>query len=232
MKRFYETVQVSESEDGFEITLDGKPVKTPARRNLHLPNRALAEDVADEWRAQQGDIDAAAMGLTRLANSAIDTVRRRRHEVMVEIAAFAGSDLICYRAGGPADLVDRQMECWQPLVEWAKTRYGAALLVTTGVAPLQQKAEALAAIAAAVAEFQDFPLTALHAVTAACGSVVIALALAEERLDAQAACRAAHLDEEFQIGRWGEDAEQQKALEAVRRDIEVAGRMLRLTRPG
>ncbi len=231
MKRFYETVELAEVAQGFAITLDGKPVKTPAKKSLYLPNRALAEQVADEWQCQEGDIDAGAMGLTRLANTAIDLVAERRDDVVAEIAAYAGSDLICYHADSPPKLVDRQAEHWQPLVDWVGSRYGADLLVTTGVTPLQQKAQALAAISGAVAEFADFPLTALHGATGACGSVVIALALAEERLDADGAYQAAHLDEEFQSGRWGDDTEQRKALDAARRKIAVAGQMLQLTHP-
>lgn len=230
MKRFYESVTLVEVEQGFAVTLDGKAVRTPAGNPLRLPNRPLAEAVAEEWRRQEADIDAAAMGLTRLANTAIDLVAMRRDNIIAEAAVFAGTDLICYRVDGQPALSQRQEECWQPLVEWAAERFGAELAVTTGIAPVEQPPGVLKAISAAIGSYPDFPLTALHAVTAACGSVVIALALAEDRLDADAAWQAAHLDEDFQAGRWGDDPEQRERLDAVRRDIADAGLLLQLCR--
>ena len=228
MKRFYGTVDIVAEDGGFAVTLDGKPVRTPAKRPLRLPSRGFADAVAAEWRAQQGDIDPARMPLTRLANTAIDRVAVGRIEVIAEVASYADTDLVCYRAEAPPELVASQRAAWQPLVDWAASHHGAPLHVTTGVRPVEQPPGTLRAIAAAVGAFDDFALAALHAVTSACRSVVIGLALADGRLDAAAAWECAHVDEAYQAGRWGDDPDVVRRLETVRRDIAAAAEVLAL----
>jgi len=230
VKRFYGAVDIVAEDDGFAVTLDGKPVRTPAKRPLRLLSRGFADAVAAEWRAQQGDIDPARMPLTRLANTAIDRVAVGRIEVIAEVASYADTDLVCYRAEAPPDLVAAQRAAWQPLVDWAAAHHGAPLHVTTGVRPVEQPPGTLRAIEAAVAAFDDFALAALHAATAACRSVVIALALADGRLDAAGAWEHAHVDEAYQAGRWGDDPDEVRRLETARRDIAAAAEVLALCR--
>src|SRR5262245_26651369 len=195
MKRVYRAVAVAPGDGGWQIMLDSRVLRTPAKAPLLLPNRALAEAVAAEWDAQVETVVPATMPLMRLAATAIDRVAPQRAGVIEEVAGYAGTDLVCYRADRPAELVARQQAVWQPLVDWATLRYDAPLLVTTGVVPRPQPAGAVAAIQAAVAAFDDFSLTALHGLTTACGSVVIALALAESHLEPEAAWHASQLDE-------------------------------------
>lgn len=222
MKRFYRAVSVAEQDGGFAITLDGKTVRTPGKVALVVPASALAESIAGEWRAQVDEIAPATMRLNRLANSAIDTVARRREDIIAEIIRYAGTDLLCYRAEAPAALVERQAGTWQPLIEWLALRHNASLAVFTGLLPVDQPDEAIDAIRGVVSEFPDFPLTALHAVAAACSSVVIGLAVADGRLNADAAWHASLLDESFQIEQWGEDADASDRREALRADIAAA----------
>lgn len=228
MKRVYKKVSVGPVDRGWGIALDGRQMRTPGKNALVVPSESLAAAIAAEWGAQQGDVRPATMPLSRLAATALDRTAPHRDKVVAEIANYAGTDLVCYRAEQPPPLAAHQHAVWQPLIDWATTRYDAALAVTTGVIPRGQSPAALKAFAAAVAAQDDFRLTALHALTGACGSLVIALALLEGRLDAAEAFAASQLDETFQIEAWGEDAEAAARRHALAADIAAAARFLAL----
>ena len=230
MKRFYREVAVTSEAGGFGVSLDGKPLRTPAKAPLLLPSRALAAAVAAEWRDQGEEVQLNALALTRLASTAIDLVTTRRAEVAAEVARYAGTDLVCYRAGHPAELAQRQQEAWQPLIDWATLRYDAPLEITIGIVPVAQSPATLRAYAAAVGSYPPLELAALHLATAACGSLVVALALIEGRLDVEEAFAAAQLDESFEIEQWGEDAEQMQRRAALKDDMALAERFIRLLR--
>jgi chaperone required for assembly of F1-ATPase len=229
MKRFYKTAGTVPAAGGRGVALDGRLVKSPGKRDLVVPSAALAAAVAAEWDAQQGEIRWETMPLTRLAGAAVDG-SAQREAIVHQVAHYAGTDLVCYRASHPPALVARQHVVWQPLIDWAAERYGAPLMVTRGVIPAIQPAASLAAFAAAVAVHDDYALTALHAATAACGSLVIALALLEGRVDAGEAFAASQLDESFQIEAWGEDVEEAQRRAALAADIAAAARFVRLLR--
>ena len=227
MRRVYREATARQVESGWGIALDGRPMLSPARHELVVPSATLAEAIAAEWEAQKDEIRPATMPLTRLAATAIDRTSAQRDQVVTETANYAGTDLVCYRADHPPALVARQQAEWQPLIDWAMLRYDAGLAVTNGVLPQPQSPAALKAFAAAVAAQDDFRLTALHAMTAACGSLVIALALLEGRLDTAAAFAVSQLDETFQIEAWGEDAEAAARRHALAEDIAAAARFVR-----
>jgi len=222
MKRFYKQAAVVPAAGGHGIALDGRLVKTSGKQDLIVRGLALAEAVAAEWEAQQGKIRPATMPLTRLAGATIDRSAAEREVVVRQVADYAGTDLVCYRATNPPALAARQQVVWQPLIDWATERYAAPLVVTNGVIPTSQPAASLAAFTKVVVGHDDFSLTALHAATAACGSLVIALALLEGRLDAGEAFAASQLDESFQIEAWGEDAEQAERRAALAAEIAAA----------
>lgn len=212
-RRFYEMVEIAEGEGGFAVRLDGKGARTPGRRALVLPVRPLAEAIAAEWTGQGERLDPTTMPLTRLANAAIDGAAREMAAVEAEIVKYAGSDLICYRAGAPASLARAQGEAWDPLIALARDKLGAKLAVAEGIVFMAQAEEAVAAVARAVraAVASDlaapFRLAALHEMTALTGSCVIALAIARGELDLDAGWAAAHVDEDFQMNAWGRDEE-------------------------
>ena len=230
MKRFYREAAVVEADQGFTVHLDGKPVRTPAKHELRIPNRTLAEAIAAEWAAQGETVKPLTLPLTRLVSTGIDRVATRRTEIIHEIANYAGTDLLCYRATDPAELVARQERVWQSLLDWATERFDAPLCTTQGVSPVAQLPTALTAIERAVATYDNLLLVALHLATSDAGSVVIALALLEGKLNAEQAFDAAQLDESFQIERWGEDAEQTKQRAGIREDITSAARFAALLR--
>jgi chaperone required for assembly of F1-ATPase len=230
VKRFYRKAEPVQRAGGHGITLDGKLIKTPGKRDLVVPNEALAAAIAEEWNAQEAEVRAATMPLTRLATTTVDRVATQREVIVRQTANYAATDLVCYRAAHPPALAARQQAVWQPLIDWAVLRYDAPLSVTTGVIPTKQSATSLRAFAAAVAEQDDFALTALHVATAAAGSLVIGLALIEGHLDAAGAFAASQLDESFQIEVWGEDAEQAERRRTLAADIQAAARFISLLR--
>lgn len=228
MKRFYKSAGVTETPEGFGVALDGKPVRTPAKRPLAVPTRALAEAIAEEWLAQGEIVDPKRLPLTRLTSIALDLVAPRREAVVSEVVKYAGTDLVCYRAEAPPELAARQHAAWQPLIDWATLRFDASLTVTASILPVSQSPATLNAFEAAAAAYDTHRLAALHLATAACGSLVVALALVEGRLDAEAAFAAAELDESYEIERWGEDAEQAKRRKGLKEDIALAARFVAL----
>ncbi len=234
-QRFYKTVAIEAVDGakdgaGFGVTLDGRRIKTPAKAEMILPGRGLAEAVAAEWDEQREEVDPAAMPLTGLVWTALDLVRPGRARVIEDLAAYAAHDLLCYRAEAPTELVARQQELWQPLLDWAARTLDARLAVTAGVVPIAQPPEALAALRAVVAAKSDLELTALSAAVTAAGSLVIGLALGAGRIDAAAAFEAAQLDESYQIERWGEDPEAARRRAAIKADLEAAARLMALLR--
>ena len=218
--RFYRDVAVAESRPagtesapGYSILLDGKTAMTPSRAALLLPTQALAEAIAEEWRAQGEKIHPATMLLTRLANTAIDRTANNRLEAETQILAFAKSDLVCYRAETPAELVARQREAWDPLLEWLMHDYGARLRTSTGIVFVEQPPEAMRALEDALARRGAFELTGLLSAATLCGSAVLAFALADRQLTAEAASAASQIDAIFQSERWGKDREaEEKSL--------------------
>jgi len=228
MRRVYKSVETRAIDGGWGVALDGRPLRTPAKRELCVPSERLAAEIAAEWDAQSPDIRPETMPLTQLATTAIDRTSGLRDKIVAEVANYAATDLVCYRADNPPALATRQQAVWQPLIDWAAGRYDAGLKVTAGILPVSQSPASLKAYTAVVAAFDDFRLTALQSATGACGSLIIALALFEGRLDAEGAFDASQLDETFQIEAWGEDAEAMKRREALAGDIKAAARFSEL----
>ena len=191
--------------EGYAVTLDGKPVRTPARHLLAAPALALAEAIAAEWEAQREVIDPGKMPLTRLANTIIDGVADRPEPVTAEIGKYLASDLLFYRAGSPAELVERQRRHWDPIIAWAKDALGARFVCVDGITHVAQSEAALAPARAAVPA-HPWRLGATHAVTTLTGSALVALALARGFLTAETAWQVANVDEDWNMERWGRDA--------------------------
>ncbi len=225
-KRFYEKAGVAEVEGGFAVHLDGRPVKTPARNLVLLPTHATAQIVADEFAAQEKVVDPGKMPASRLVNTAIDGIAQDPQAVFEDILRFAGTDMLCYRADSPQELVARQTENWDPLIDWMES-LGARFALAEGVMHVEQSREAIAAFGIHMAGFKDpLALASLHTMTTLTGSAIIALAIAKGEISAEKGWAIAHLDEDWTIEHWGADAE---ALERRRnREIEmmVAARLL------
>jgi len=228
-KRFWTTASVTTASDGFTVTLDDRPVKTPAKAALVLPTRAMAEAVAQEWDAQEDKVDPGTMPVTRGANAAIDKVSAQRAEVIELLAEYGGSDLLCYRAAGPEGLVANQMAGWDPMLDWAAEALDARLFVGEGVMHVEQNPDVLQRLRDQVAAFDDFALAAAHDLISLSGSLILALAVTRDRLSPQEAWLLSRIDEDWQIKQWGED-EEALATAAIKQNAFMdAARFYKLT---
>jgi chaperone required for assembly of F1-ATPase len=225
MKRFWKHVAV-DAERG--VLLDGRPVRTPGRNPLLVPSAALAEAIADEWRAVTDDIDPREMPLTGLTNAAIDRIAPDPQAFAIGLAAYGESDLLCYRADSPPDLVERQAALWDPPLDWARDRYDVHFEIATGVMHRAQPEATIERLGAAIAARPAFELAPLTPIVTITGSLVLALALAERAIPADAAWTAANLDEDWQAEKWGLDDLAANARETRRQDFDAAARFLSL----
>lgn len=231
IKRFYTDVTAEAADqDLYAVFLDGRPVKTPGKSDLRLKTLGLAKAVAAEWRAQEEKIDPNTMPLTQIACTAIDRIAENREEIQGLIAKYAETDLICYRAKAPNDLVEMQSAYWQPLLDWLANEQGIGLTSTMEILPQQQDLGALEKVLGLVTEFDDHELSAVSVVTQATGSVVIALALACGEIDGEKAVQASQVDETHQSQLWGLDHEAELRLNSLTADILAAETYLRLHR--
>jgi chaperone required for assembly of F1-ATPase len=228
MKRFYSKAEAIAEDGGVGVRLDGRPVKTPARAPLRVPTEELAEAIAEEWNAQGEEVDPRAMPLTGLANAAIDRVTPDPAAFARSLAGYGETDLLCYRSEGPEALTRRQSDHWEPLLDWARGRFGIDFEIVCGVMHRPQPEATVERLAGAVAERDPFRLAALSPLVTISGSLLVALALAEGEIGLEAAWKAATVDEAWQAEQWGEDALAAQSLAARRRDFEAAYRFLTL----
>ncbi len=241
LKRFYRDVAVAPDApanapeagaEGYAIELDGRPLRTPARAKLLLPTAALAEAIAGEWRAQGEEIDPRAMTLTRLANTTHDGIVPQPEPIRDDILAFAGQDLLCYRAEHPVELVEAQARLWDPLLDWAEHAFEARPVLTAGVMPVPQPEAVIAGARAHIAGLEAWSLGAVHVMTTLTGSAILALAHVDGAIGVDEAWSAAHVDEDWQIAQWGEDYEAAQRRAKRAGEMRAASRFVTLLRQG
>jgi chaperone required for assembly of F1-ATPase len=229
-KRFYTEVGVAETEGGFAITLDGKPIRTPSGRHVVVPSRRLADTVAAEWAAQKETLDPMTMPLSRLANSVVEGVVERAVLVADDLAKYFHSDLLFYRAGHPEGLMAREAAHWDPVLFWAAETLGAHFILSEGIMHVAQPAQAIEAARAALPE-DPWSIGALHVITTLTGSALLALALAHRVRDADQVWAAAHVDEDWNADQWGVDEEAAGRRAARLRDFAAAVAVLEAVSP-
>lgn len=228
MKRFWKEAAVVPEETGWTVRLDGKPLRTPARKPLIVPTERLARAIADEWNGAGESIDPRAMPLTGLANAAIDRVAPDPDGFAANLAKYGESDLACYRADSPRGLVARQEKSWDELLGWARRRFDVDFCTTSGIVHVAQPEETVRRLSHAVASFDPFRLAGLSPLVTISGSLVAAVAVAEGHLLPEQAWDAVTIDEQWQSEQWGADAEAEAALEARRCDFFAAAKFLEL----
>ncbi len=210
MKRFFKKVSIEKGEGGYGPCLDGKTVKTPAKNPLRVPSRALAGAMAREWRAQGDKVDPLTMPINRLANTAIDRTAPRFDEVCREALNFARHDLLCYRAEGPADLAKAEETAWSPYLNWLEKTFKVRMETTKGIGAIDQDPKTLNILKDVLEDYDPFTLTAVHNAVTLTGSLVLALALERGFKNPDRIWAAAHVDEDHQTAKWGEDPEAKK----------------------
>lgn len=228
MKRFYDTAEAVRSDLGWGVALDGKPVKTPGGKPLALPAQMLTDAIAAEWAGQEDKIDPASMPLTGLANATIEQIAPNPKSFAADLAVYGETDLLCYRSDAPVELAARQCEAWDPLLAWAKKRYGVGFETTTGIVHRPQPQATVARLREEVSALDPFRLAGLSPLVTIGGSLVAALALIEGAFDEDTVWAATRLDEDWQAGQWGEDVEAIAARDAKRRQFSAGMRFLRL----
>lgn len=229
-KRFYAAADVAESEAGFAITLDGKPIRTPSGRVVAVPVRPLAEAIAAEWQAQGEMIDPLTMPLTRFANSVVEGVIDRADLVRDDIAKYLQSDLLIYRAGHPEELVQRESRHWDPVLDWARDSLGARFILAEGIMHVSQPDSAIAAARAALPS-DPWAIAAAHIVTTVTGSALLALALLHGVRDPDQIWAAAHVDEDWNGEQWGVDEEAAARRAARQVDFRAAVQIVKALAP-
>ena len=229
-KRFWTSADIRVVEGGFEIVLDSRPVRTPLKSPLVVPSKTLAERIAAEWDAQEAKVNPATMPATRITNSAIDKVMAQMPEIVALLSEYGGTDLLCYRATGPEELIARQAEAWDPLLDWADRQFGAQLRVTSGVMPIAQDPAAISAFVKQVERFSAFELAAFYELVSLSGSLVIALAAETGHLPASDLWERARADEAWQIDIWGADDEAERVNQLKRGAFLQAANYLNILR--
>jgi chaperone required for assembly of F1-ATPase len=225
-KRFYTKVGYEATDGGHSVLLDGRHVRTPAKKSLTLPTSKAAELVAAEWDAQKDVINPLTMPMTKLANTAIDAISDDPNAVFQDIVTFAGTDLICYRAHTPQALVERQARHWDPILFWLSDVHGARFVLAEGIVHQKQPDAALEAFSKALSRHQDpFRLGCLHVMTTLTGSAILAFAYASRFLSADNVWSAAHVDEDWNMEKWGSDAEAEARRAFRLREFEAASRL-------
>ena len=227
-KRFWKTAIVAEQESGFAILLDGCSIKTPARANLIVPTKKLAEAIAAEWQAQGDIINPLSMPFTRTSNAALDKVSHQLPEVLKHIAEFGETDLLCYRVSSPRELVKRQAVAWDPLLAWAKDTFDAPLNVAKGVMYVAQPAQSLANLKAQITQLDPFELSGMYNLVSLSGSLVAALAVKQEHKTASEIWDLCRVDNVWQEEQWGFDEEAQRIESAKRSEFLHANVYLQL----
>ena len=234
MRRFWETTGIEPAETGFAVLLDGRPMRLPGGAVLRIGPERLALSIAAEWQAagggKGGTMSFADTPLTRLAGTAQERIAGDPWPTIDAIARYGETDLLCYRADTPQELVQRQIQHWQPWLDWVAAEHAAPLRIATGVAPIRQHRGSIAALRRAVAAFDPYGLAGLGLAVPALGSLVLGLALAGGQLDAEQAHRLGALDELFQAEKWGEDAEAATRRASIAADIALAARFMDLAR--
>lgn len=228
MKRFWQAVATVEKDGGWGVELDGKPLRTPAREALIVPNAALAEAIAEEWSSVEGEIDPRAMPLTGLANAAIDRVAPHKEAFANDLARYAEADLACYRAEGPQGLIDRQAKEWDALLGWGQRRYDVDFKRTSGIVHVDQPTSTVERLTHAISTLDPFRLAGLSPLVTIGGSLLAALGVLEGAFEAEQAWDAVSVDDRWQLEQWGSDAEAEAALANRRWDFLAAARFLEL----
>ncbi len=228
IKRFWDTARVEKCEAGFAVLLDKRPLKTPLKNPVIVPTKGFAEKIAGEWAAVESKIHKHQMPFTRFGEATLDAAASEHAEIVSNLTGYGETDLLCYRAETPVELITRQAENWDPLLDWAAHALAAPLNKTQGIMAIAQPRSSVEKLRACVEQFDLFQLTAFYDLVKISGSLVIALAVARNHIDASTGWQLSRLDDLWQIEQWGTDDEAQMLAESRQRDFETADLALRL----
>ena len=229
MKKFYKLVSTRVADGGWRIELDGKPVRTPSGAILNAPREALATLIAQEWSAQDKDILPETMPLTQLLVTAVDRVAKERSSIQEVVLGYLDTDLLCYRATEPDELVRKENAARDPWLRWFEKQYSTTLATTTGLMAIRHDDRAHVQAGHAVRDLDLWGFTVLQMVTAVTGSLVLALAFTSGPAQDDDLMRALYVEEDYKSEIYNEEfygraPHQEKSMKGVARDLE-AGRV-------
>lgn len=230
MKRFYKDASIKPVDDMFAVLLDGKQIKTPEKSACLIPTLPLAKRIAKEWDAQEDEIVPANMPLTKLMNTSIDRVKKRRDDLIDELVKYAGSDQLCYRAEHPVELIELQDKIWDPLLKWMSEENNVTLKLASGIIFLEQDSQEIENFRSILLKIDSIALTALHCMITVTGSVTVGYALFKGHISEEEAWEAGHLDENFQVSQWGIDEEAEERRKDLQQELKDAHLFLKLSR--
>ena len=233
MKRVWTAARAAPMPGGWGVMLDGKPLRIPSGPPLLVPQPGLAEAIAAEWQdagVATGEMDYTDVPLTRLAGTAQLRIVPDPAATVAAIAAYGETDLLCYRADRPPDLVLRQDEAWRPWLDWARQELGAALTTTSGIMHVKQHPAAVTALRRAVAGENGWVVAGLGIIVPALGSVVLGLAVARGAVDVLSALALSCVDEDYQIELWGLDEDAAKRRARISTELTECAAYLALVR--
>ena len=232
MKRFYKDVAIANVADGaWQVTLDGRPIRSQGGGQQMVPSKALAEKLAAEWRAQGEEIDPKSFILRDMADYAIDVVRAERAETITSLIAYAQTDTLCYRADPGDAIFARQEELWEPLVSACEARHSIRFARISGIIHDAQSADTVSRLEGVLHRQEDFALAGLQTLTSIAASLIVGLEALEDGADAETLFSAANAEEDWQAELWGWDEEAEKRRALRLEAFTHAHEFVRLSRP-
>jgi len=228
-KRVYTSVAVVNEAGGFGISLDSWPLHTPGRTKLETSSENLADAIAKEWDDQVEYIDPASMPLTKLLNTALDRISPNMEAVVADLLSYLDTDLLCYRADGPAELVERQNSVWQPVLDWLADTHSVNLSVGAGLMPLSHPEESHGQAKKVLSALNTIELTAVQAVAGLTSSFSLGVALVKGKVSGAEVAATATLDEAWQMEKWGEDQEALDRITNLAGEVRSVEKFLKLS---
>lgn len=208
MKKFWKIIEIQKnSSKSFQILLDKKKLKTPLKNELILSNQIIANEVLKEWDQNFDIINTENLVFYGLLSTAIDRIHEQRDAYISDIINFIDTDLICYRAEGPYDLVSLQNQNWNPILLLIEKYTKVNINIFKGIMPLEQDLKVHAEIKHFIINLSDVQISVLHRITNLIGSVFLSICILKKDLSKKQAYEFAFLDELWQAKNWGYEEE-------------------------
>ena len=208
MKKFWEKVSIKKiSSDSFCVMLDKRILKTPLKRDLILPNLNLAEEIVKEWDQDSKKINTESMIFYGLISTSLDKIIDNKNLYINDILDYVDTDLICYRAESPKELVELQKNKWDPIILFIEKYIGIKVQVFQGIFPKKQHTTVHTKLTNLINQFSIFEISVLHRITNITGSIFLSLCVLKKDISKKEVFELSVLDELWQSENWGFDEE-------------------------
>ncbi len=208
MKKFWKKVSIKKtSPNSFEIMLDERILQTPLKRELVLPNLNLTKEIVKEWDQVSKNINTESMILYGLISTSLDKIIDNRNSYIDDILDYIDTDLICYRAENPKELVELQKNKWDPIILLIEKYIGTKVQVFRGILPKKQHITVHSKLNNIINQFNNFEISALHRITSITGSIFLSLCVLKKDISKNEVFELSFLDELWQAENWGFDEE-------------------------